>query len=386
MPPKHSERVGEGHRPDGEAAILPAPVWSVGGDGWSPTTAAAVLDYHAGLHDLLAHPNPAILSVFRLWADHADASNSAFGPTAFWPYRGPGVPDDPGWGAKFAGGLARGLFTATTYQVMADMCEVAEAVYEETAAQAGHIAEMDVAADCGFLWLDKPFRRTDPEGHVVQVRAVTWSPQSVPSRAGGQKVPGVRVSGWAHWDADPEAAAVFVRTEFGTDPGIGRTLRLLGPLILSYTAVVAFGPEHGSFGGSTDGHPALLHLVHALWLLLGMEITAVGRAGGVPRQARRRAMRSIRQGDVSVVTLRRSRRDGQVGESREIDWSCRWLVRGFWRHLESYAATRAHHEARGGPDGMCVTCGARVTWVRPYVKGPEGRPLKSGRTVHRLSR
>jgi hypothetical protein len=53
--------------------------------------------------------------------------------------------------------------------------------------------------------------------------------------------------------------------------------------------------------------------------------------------------------------------DGRVssGESRPVDWSCRWMVRGHWRN--QYHPSIQRHDP---------------LWIMEYVKGPEGKPLR----------
>lgn len=344
-------------------------------------TAEHVLDAHAALHDHLARPNPGVLLFFRQFAEIAEREAASTGPDwgfgkqLLYPFYDPDRPEgDPGWPGKLAGAIARGLFTATTYQVTAAMCEVAEATYAATAARAVTFEASDLPGDTGFLWLDKPFRRTDDGGAITSGRAVTWTPQAM--RISGASYPGTRLCVWTDYAAEDSA---------GYSPRSLDLLRSLGPLVMSMTVVIPFG-RYGAVAASS-GDTSPLHYVHALWLLLGTEIAAASRPP-VGRGARRRAARSIKQNEVTVVTLRRARGPGGDGEAghRDVDWSCRWLVRGFWRHLEDYADTAPRHEARGDGSGFCTACAARVTWVRPHVRGPEDRPLRATRTVYRLSR
>jgi hypothetical protein len=345
----------------------------------APTTASQVLEHHTQLHDLLARPNPATRSIVRQFGELADGHpGERLRSHMLWPFRVGDRPPRPDWEAHFLVRLARGLLTALTYQVTAPMCEIAEAIYEHTAEEADHISASDLPAESGFLWLDKPFRRADPEGGLMQFRAMTWSPQSV--RYGdGDPLPGVRVTLWSDWGSDPAA----VRTFTNRAPSWQRMLALLGPLSISLTAVVPFGEEFSTFEGP-GGFPRPLHYAHAIWLLLGTEFSSAEKIRA-SRAFAKRALRSIHHDKVTVVTLRRSReQDDHDHGHGEIDWSCRWLVRGFWRHLEGYEGHR--HEGQGDGRGQCEGCGKRVTWVRPYVKGPDDRPLKASRQVYRLSR
>lgn len=64
--------------------------------------------------------------------------------------------------------------------------------------------------------------------------------------------------------------------------------------------------------------------------------------------------------DVHVIRLRRSTVHEAVEEGRDVDWSCRWWVRGHWRQQAC------------GPERS-----ERVpTWINSYVKGPDDKPMK----------
>lgn len=64
-------------------------------------------------------------------------------------------------------------------------------------------------------------------------------------------------------------------------------------------------------------------------------------------------------GDVQVIELRRREVVGPSDGHRTVDWSCRWVVNGFWRN--QYHPSTGRHELK---------------WIEPYIKGPADRPLK----------
>jgi len=345
----------------------------------SAATASQVLDQHAQLRDLLASPNRAVLSIaeqFGRWSDQRP-DQSWLSRFMFWPYRMAGREPD-GWAAQFLAGIARDLAAADTYQVTAPMCDLAGAVYEQTAAQDSRIGFADLPSESGFLWLDKPWRRTDAAGRSYQIRAVTWGLQSTRWDGHDCAEDGVRITVWSDWGADPAAAREWATLD-------EKARRALGPLTMGFTCVIPFGAA--SSGEEAGQVPTPLHYVQALWLLMGTELAA-SAPGAVIRQARRRALRTLARGDVSVITLRRAARgDGSPGGQRDVDWSCRWLVRGFWRHIDGYGTVGRFHEAIGDHDRLCIRCRARVRWVRPHVRGPDDRPLRASRAVmYRLSR
>lgn len=97
-----------------------------------------------------------------------------------------------------------------------------------------------------------------------------------------------------------------------------------------------------------------------LWLLLRQRI-AVKHVERADRASRRRADREGRQEppSVTVIELRRPVDSGaSEGAHHDVDWSHRWMVGGHWRNQ--------FHPS----DGSHVP-----TWIAPYVKGPEDKPL-----------
>jgi hypothetical protein len=170
----------------------------------------------------------------------------------------------------------------------------------------------------------------------------------------------------------------------------------LGELQFVHIMAIPFGER---FAARLNGEPcgtvadvadSALHYVHVIWQLMCAEITAQTRRRA-DRSTRRRIRKSVRHDLVTVVTLRRARtREGTGPETplNHVDWTCRWLVSGHWRHVESY--TTQHHRPicdTGTPgEPRCITCGARITWIRPFIKGPEDKPFRRTEILHRLSR
>lgn len=290
----------------------------------------------------------------------------------FWP-----APD----AKSLCGLLRKQLFAARTYQVTGEMTDAVTGTYRATAGQIGHIQEEELPSEAGFAWLDKPFLSTDGNGKSVTNRAVSWSPQAI-TYPDGATYPGLRVTAWyGIGDYDDYS-----------DLRDAETVRYAAPLILAHTSVLPFGQRFG-------GHPAdgfdmspddFLHWVHVLWAFMGMEVVT-DREAPLPRPARRRAEK-WRKGHptVNVIMLRRaaSRSVPEPGdaERRQPDWTCQWVVQGHHRHLESYAGPRHHAVPAVSDRGACASCGSRVTWVKPYLKGPDGLPLRSADQLYRLSR
>jgi hypothetical protein len=142
--------------------------------------------------------------------------------------------------------------------------------------------------------------------------------------------------------------------------------------------------------------------VRTLWKVLSSEISATRTTDHIERHVRKRALKSLRHGEVVVVTLRRKHyvSDGEGGHQARI-YTCQWPVNGFWRHSrrdadweethierdENGRRTR-HHAVPDEFKECCGICGAPVSWVGTYTKGPAGAPWKddANRTVYRLAR
>lgn len=91
----------------------------------------------------------------------------------------------------------------------------------------------------------------------------------------------------------------------------------------------------------------------------------VAQPVGVPNKRRKEAQSKLgRVSDVHIIQLRRSERPEQEptegDEESKKNWTCQWTVDGHWRNQ------------RVGP-GRAET---RLTWIDPYIKGPENLPLK----------
>lgn len=66
---------------------------------------------------------------------------------------------------------------------------------------------------------------------------------------------------------------------------------------------------------------------------------------------------------IRSILLRRSKKEFDADSCESVKWACRWLVSGHWRRLK---------EPRKSD-------GARITYITPYLKGPENKPLRSPR-------
>jgi hypothetical protein len=92
-------------------------------------------------------------------------------------------------------------------------------------------------------------------------------------------------------------------------------------------------------------------IMQAFWRMARSFVSVPERASRAGRRAAKRA--NLEREHVTVIQLRRQRHELPESE-RQVDWQCRWMVRGHWRRLH----------------------GGRQTWVMPYVKGPDDKPFR----------
>ncbi len=83
-----------------------------------------------------------------------------------------------------------------------------------------------------------------------------------------------------------------------------------------------------------------------------------------PRHVRRQLERAGASApDIRIVTLRR-KENKEPGGSRDVQWSCQWIVGGHWRN--QWYESRQEHEP---------------VYIVPYLKGPKDKPLRVPRKV-----
>ncbi len=358
------------------------------------TTAAQVLDMHTALYERWKHPSEDLVRFLNDFMDgifqetteaHGGVGARLAFSYMFWPCTS---------GEQYASMLARQLYVAPTYQVTAEMMDAVTATYEQVVGHVGHMEEREAPGPSGFCYFDKPLV-FESGGAQVAYRAISWCQQSMDFNDGDGAWPGVRIAAWASVDDNEDGQTSFSRLtsggkvvkELGIDSQAAGQLRSLGPLFLGHSLLQPFEERFNPRKKNEDATLAdVTRWLHTLWMFLQTELTVVKPSDPVERHARKRAMKSLNHSDVSVVLLRRIHNAAEPsGEHHSIDWSCRWVVQGHDRHLEKYEGPR-HHAVTEGGDKHCATCQGRTTYVRAYLKGPDGLPLRAARQLYKLAR
>jgi hypothetical protein len=129
-------------------------------------------------------------------------------------------------------------------------------------------------------------------------------------------------------------------------------------------------PWGGEIGRHSEHHEFshVTRFGRALVEALGHRLARLSEATNLARHERRAIART--GSPYRVLDLWTPDRATSSDDHRQVNWSKRWIVRGFWRN-QPYGTGR---ELR------------RLTWIDPFIKGPADRPLDIRPEVFRLGR
>lgn len=346
----------------------------------------AVLDYHTGVTARFKQPNETLVRYLRNFMRDCIKDEGARAHGMFYPVVRPGETITNDHGVRMAKLLGHDLEDAITYQVTQEMSDVMRGVYAGTVGKITHLSQNELPSEAGFAWLDDGWPIVDRGGVSYTIRAVSWHYMSAWTDGTlhdrliePQEWPCARLGLWVHVNDDPPEVRAKL---YGADQRLGE-LQLMHSAVIPFDLRFEMPPEDEA--GSAE---SFLGVVYLLWMFLGMEITGTHQAQ-IPRSFRRRAMRSLKHDEVHVVLLRKVRYvNEQTDDHRAIDWSCRWVVQGHYRHIKLAPdhEGRTHRAIAIGADKHCAVCGEKLAWVHPYIKGPDGRPMRISRTLMKLAR
>jgi hypothetical protein len=233
----------------------------------------------------------------------------------------------------------------------------------------------------GVVRFVEPLPITDVRGNVMLVHLMTWGPAGVRRSGDSGEQPGVLISLWNDLNALPDHYGREILTQYGK-----RVRQVLGRWSFIGCEILYEGLRVGPWliTPGRDSLPAhlagelrpftnVLRYFAALLELLDQTIvmTRTERANVHTRRVlRERKLRDVAARDVTVITLRRAYDELGTHHSGGREYSCRWLVRGFWR------------DQRVGPGRAEV----RRTWVTGHVKGPADQPFRVLKKIYKLSR
>ncbi|MBW6432206.1 hypothetical protein KZ829_00400 [Actinoplanes hulinensis] len=266
------------------------------------------------------------------------------------------------------------LTGADLYAVTAEMTRLAVVAGESL--PDFRLEPEDLPAPTGFMVFAQPigsYLNTDgPAPERFPIVAVSWGQYSRPGFPRG----GVWITFYTPVDLDglerqaAELAGRPLRERERT-----RIRSLSGPLNWDNEAIIGYGSERKASYEPGASHDAKLdefapwsQTLRAAWLLMSQPQIADVEELEPSRAVRRRAQKAgLDIHAVRVLHLRRLERDHEAAQddSASREYTCRWMVRGHWR--QQWYPSRGVH---------------RPIWINPHIKGPDGKPLRTGETVH----
>lgn len=234
------------------------------------------------------------------------------------------------------------LLKAEPIYVDPDMLPLIEAGLESFKAEI--LVPEDLVTPMGCMVLPAPMYQTDVHGKRFSYRVVSWMPVIMANAEGEPTGAGVQFSLYTHRD-DPDDY---------THENIPWEKDLSIKWYLSHAATLRFWDEDFLRDKFVD-----LTFFRNFQVInrMAQQRIAVADRRQPSRPLRRAAKRLDLPTQVTVVSLRR-RSFSEREEEGEVNWTHRWLVRGFWRN-QWFPSEKRH----------------RQIWISDYIKGPEDKPL-----------
>ncbi len=278
------------------------------------------------------------------------------------------------------------LASATLWWVAEDMVDLLLACARDVPNDV-RLSDLVRPSNSGLIVFAKPWWGIDAETNAreVQVDAMLWATTFLSGPVTHRTVPtdevvGLGVSSYRRLDFD----AGLLPDELGIAAATGAVAHAQATPEPDFSGASLHGTTWAPLGRSDwpeedrlgqrpwDKIPTAMlasyledrRVIAALWSLLRQEGIASRIVRDPPRQTKRRTERSgidRELAKVQVVRLRQPHRtDTEPGEpGAKRDWDHRWLVSGHWR----WQAVGPGRSER------------RLTFVRPFIKGPADKPL-----------
>jgi len=211
----------------------------------------------------------------------------------------------------------------------------------------------DIPAASGFFWFAK-----EPEIEFRGIRAFGWTLLNIEDKVAAVHIP---QGNGSMPDFDTVELIIFIN-----NPDFPKPLPSFSFIAVGQS-LSAWRLEQSDYALSINANPGefnyeyrALRLFAAMLSFIQQKILVTSRHATSRATRRRVAPSRSAEADINIVKLRSILHSSHKGEGLPIEWSCRWLVRGHWRN-QWFPSIRKH----------------RPTWITPYIKGPEDKPLRN---------
>jgi hypothetical protein len=272
------------------------------------------------------------------------------------------------------------LSMGETYCVAPDMAHLTNMAAEDMPPEP--LLEGDIPSTHGFMWVEGGVPIIDVRGSVNKIHAFTWTTISgvvvlmtwtykydmtdeVNARLAKdfpkdyREVPELSWSGdliTLHYGATPKPSIAYTglgdrQIEFKDDAA--------GRAVLTYSDTGEVVPEEN----------AQTKVSSAQWFITACRLMQQTLATRTLETVRPKALRrfDLKDDTITVVRLRRPKYVEGEGHG-DVEWNFQWIVRGHWRN-----------QPYKDESGEVVY---RRIYIAPFVKGPEGKPLKRSRILN----
>lgn len=219
-------------------------------------------------------------------------------------------------------------------------------------------------SDVGFMVFSNPMRVSGfqhtkySERTTESIRAVLWAPDG----------DGLTIAMYADVVS---AVSMAMKAARKTDVSEDEVVREVAHFSQEFGDLMPIARGHYpvnkpvSTTSNEGNEPHLAILVSTMWLLMQQPLVVETTKQEVDAKTKRKLHRSgDKVPDVRLIDLRRARGENKPGNGNR-NYEHQWMVRGHWR--KQWMPSLNMH---------------RPTWVRPHIKGPEGKPFITGEKVN----
>lgn len=270
---------------------------------------------------------------------------------------------------------------AENFFVSADMCELI--TYSTVMFDKSDKADVTLPpVDNGFVYFEQPFELKDIQGATVKVNAMLW--RRTPVRVGNSLVDAFICHMWNDQYRTPDDIAsvndpeqlskMFGRTILQSEVDYYHRLngrwgyvgmstyadgQDIGPLNIEASEEVAAEYEKNGVAAIV-AYTNVARFFHAFWLMMQQPLAEAVKSEQPDRATRKRMAAANLPSDVTIIQFRRRESKKSEGPAKKVNWTHRWMVRGFWR-WQPYKV-----------EGEWIR---KRIWIAPTIKGPEDKPL-----------
>lgn len=277
-------------------------------------------------------------------------------------------------GAAWSLNEAQRLLECDPVYVDEEMMELVEAAL--AGFEPEPLREEDLITPKGMLILPRPMWLV-PTADDTQTLNWSLAAWTRATELGPGRTPGIRLSLY-HDQTEPDGLDEALIEQWLRDHKNSGVERIPSRWLPTHVVHWNFGTMHPGYQRRL-GHEHVQLQVQAIWRLMNQTL-AVWEQAKLPKQFAKRAARAgVPTSLVNLIRLRRVTHPFPTEDEKEVNWSHRWLVNGYWR-WQWYADKKLENRVCGhtGWSGKsCTKTGGthKQIWINDYIKGPQGLPL-----------